>query len=141
MIAADYLDAWALVGGSGARRRNLDSIENAGRMPSVAFALIRLGALLAHASEVDRDFTEQLVYANGRDRVARVLRVTDRILSALEADCSSSASEVIAGLDLLPDQLLCRDAGDRRDASRAHTAPAVSCADYKFRKAVSSGGQ
>ncbi|MEN4473859.1 hypothetical protein [Mycolicibacterium cosmeticum] len=113
MTAADYRDAWAIIKArksDRARQIILESVEDANRLPVVTLALIRLAALLAHASEVDRDFTQQLVYANVRDTVARILGVTDQILAAIDAEQRPGAWGLVNQLDAIPEQLALRDA-------------------------------
>uniref|UniRef100_A0A5Q5CLP3 Uncharacterized protein n=1 Tax=Mycobacterium sp. (strain JLS) TaxID=164757 RepID=A0A5Q5CLP3_MYCSJ len=112
MNAADYLVAWAIIRSwkaEGARKDMLQSAKDADRLPFVTVALIRIAALLAHASEVDRDFTQQLVYANDANIVTRILSVTDQILSAIDADQRPSAEALMAQLDAIPEHLAFRD--------------------------------
>jgi len=113
VIAADYRDAWAIIkswNADSARQRMLESAKDADRLPFVTVALIRIAALLAHASEVDRDFTQQLVYANDGNMVTRILKITDQILSAVDAERCSSAGRLLNELDVIPEHLAFRDA-------------------------------
>lgn len=93
MIAADHRVAWATIkswNADSSRQRMPESARDADRLPSVTVALIRIATPLAHASEVDRDFTQQLVYANDGNMVTRILEIADQILSAIDAErCSS----------------------------------------------------
>lgn len=112
MIAADYRNAWAIIRSwkaDGARQHLLRAAQDADRLPFITVALIRIAALLAHASEVDRDFTEQLVYANDADAVARILTITDQILSAIDTQQCPGAQRLMNQLDAIPEQLSFRD--------------------------------
>ena len=91
-------------------QRVLESAKDADRLPFVTIALIRIAALLAHASEVDRDFTQQLVYANDSNMITRIFKVTDQILSAIDAEQASLAGRLTNELDVIPEHLVFRDA-------------------------------
>jgi hypothetical protein len=113
MIAADYRDAWAVItswNADSVRERMLESAKDTDRLPFVTVALIRIAALLAHASEVDRDFTQRLVYAHDGNMVTRILEITDQILSAIDAEQCSSAGRLLNELDVIPEHLAFRDA-------------------------------
>lgn len=115
MIAADYQDAWAIItswNADSAREHMLESAKDTDRLPFVTVALIRIAALLAHASEVDRDFTQQLVFAHDDNMVTRILKITDQILSAIDTDAEhcSSAGRLLNELDEIPVHLAFRDA-------------------------------
>ncbi|WP_006243225.1 hypothetical protein [Mycolicibacterium tusciae] len=113
MIAADYRDAWPIItswNAGAVHQRVLESAKDADRLPFVTIALIRIAALLAHASEVDRDFTQQLVYANDSNMITRILKVTDQILSAIDAEQASLAGRLTNELDVIPEHLVFRDA-------------------------------
>ena len=80
------------------------------RLPFVTVALIRNAAPLVHASEVDRDFTQQLVYANDGNMVTRILKITDQILSAIDAERCSSPGRLLGELVVIRQHLAFRDA-------------------------------
>ena len=113
MIAADHRDAWATIkswNADSSRQRMLESAKDADRVPFVTVALIRIAASLAHASEVDRDFTQQLVYTNDGNMVTKILKVADQILSAIDAERGSSPGRLLNELVVIREHLAFRDA-------------------------------
>jgi hypothetical protein len=112
VIAVDYWDAWAIIKSwkaDSTRQRMLQSATDADRLPFVTVAIIRIEALLAHASEVDRDFVQQLVYANDGNVVPRVLAIADQILSAIDVEQCPPAEGLMNQLDVIPEQCSFRD--------------------------------
>jgi hypothetical protein len=108
MNESDYTNAWNLIAtwrDEGARAAKLNELRSSERRPYVAYAMVRISAMMANASEVSEGFCKQLASTSFADCETGILDVTDQILNAVNPDQATwnsiaSISDLFAAKEL-----------------------------------------